>query len=839
MTPLRPVASQSTPVTDEQAQRLAEVAVDALLAPGRTLTYAMPPALDLTEGAIVSVPLGSRRVRGVVIEIHHRSPGILLRDIEGAVGSAPPLTGTQLKLARWLSAEYFCSLFQAASLMFPPGAPERSRVELRLTLVRSSEAEDARAEGLSQPARRLLDILSTDGPLEEAFALRRVGRGARSGLQELLKAGVVQRSEAWPRPPVGPKFQEELRLAVSAEETAQLAAELASGRAPRRAALLEAVLALQEGGGRLPASQARKEYGGAAVTALLKRGVLVLERTRVLRDPLAGRAFQLESPLVLTQAQSEAVSQVGDALRGSEPKALLLEGVTGSGKTEVYLRALAECLAMGKRGIYLVPEIALTPQTVQRLSSRFPGRIGLYHSGLSLGEQYDTWWRVQRGEFDVVLGSRSALFTPQPDVGLIVMDEEHEWTYKQQDATPRYHARDAALKLAELTGAVVLMGSATPDVASYYHALNGRYRLLRLEDRLATGAQGRTATVPLPQVRVVDMREELRSGNRSIFSSPLHDALEGVLRRGEQAILFLNRRGSAGVVQCRDCGHVVRCRRCDLPMTYHGATDRLQCHLCGVTRRPPAQCPACRGVRIRYLGVGTQRVADEVRATFGVPVLRWDRDAAQEQRAHEELMDRFSRGEAPVLVGTQMVAKGLHLPRVTLVGVVLADVGLHVPDLRAGERLFQTLCQVAGRAGRAELPGHVIVQTYAPEHYAIKAAVRQEYLAFYRQEIAYRAEHRNPPFSRLARLMIAHVNETRCQQDAELMAQRLRNVLAKEGLGEADVVGPAPAYPPRVRGRYRWQVVLRLPPNRSGELTPLLSRAEVPPAWTVDVDPAD
>ncbi|MSP78858.1 MAG: primosomal protein N' [Dehalococcoidia bacterium] len=892
-----PLTHQQPPKNALPGVLFAEVAVDAPLAPGRTLTYSVPSSLTLYDGQTVIVPLGRRRVQGVIFKLHHRAPDVTPRDVEAVVDAVPLLTEAQRHLAQWMSEHYFCSLLQAAALLMPPGFPLHTQALFKLTAKKRATS----AEQLTTVEQQVVALLQS-GPLDDDAIRLRIERGARPALQHLLREGLVEREDSWPKPRVSQRFEEVLVLSTKATGVAEFGYEMGTERKPRHVALLQtlvtngsliasqarktygasAVTALRKLGaigvegnqvvlkikpaqviplvqqfgvgdrptlvallkrllveGDIPASQARKEYGAAAVNVLLKRAIAHIERERLIRDPLAGSGFQIESPLLLTAAQSGALEQVLAALAGQgTQRSFVLEGVTGSGKTEVYLQALAQCVAAGKRGMYLVPEIALTPQAVQRLSSRFPGRIALFHSGLSAGEQFDTWWRIRNGEFDVVLGSRSALFTPQPDVALIVIDEEHEWTYKQEDPSPRYHARDVARKLSELTGAVVFMGSATPDVGTYHDALAGEHTLLQLSERLTTGPEGRPASLPLSQVQVVDMRQELKDGNRSIFSRSLHTALGSALQRGEQVILFLNRRGSAGVVQCRDCGYIVRCRRCDLAMTYHSASDRLLCHLCGAKTKPPSQCPECKGVHIRYLGIGTQRVADEVKAAFGAPVLRWDQDTARDRRAHQDIMQRFSNGEAQVLVGTQMVAKGLHLPRVTVVGVVLADVGLHSPDLRSGERLFQVLCQVAGRAGRAELPGRVVIQTYSPEHYAIQAAARQDYAGFYQQEIGYRREHANPPYSRLVRLLYQHVNEAKCQEEVENMGRRITDTLLREGFGEVEVVGPGPAYPSRIRGYYRWQLLLRFPLPLGSEITPFLTRVGISAAWSVDVDPA-
>ncbi|MBI4197560.1 MAG: primosomal protein N', partial [Chloroflexi bacterium] len=443
------------------------------------------------------------------------------------------------------------------------------------------------------------------------------------------------------------------------------------------------------------------QRGQREMERLFRRGVLRREwRWRALRPPAAQAQAEAvpaiaERPLVATAHQRRALGEICAALEAHRHGAFLLHGVTGSGKTEVYLQALARCLESGRKGIVLVPEISLTPQAVQRFQARFPGQVAVLHSRLSAADHRRAWWDIYRGRYSVVIGSRSALFAPLWPVGLIVLDEEHEWTYKQQDMEPRYHARAVATRLAQQADAVLVLGSATPDVSVYHRAATGpRLKLLELPERLGNGG---AASRPLAQVQIVDMRRELREGHRGIFSRPLQAGLRQTVEAGKQAILFINRRGESGIVQCRDCGHVVRCTSCDVPLTYHADAGRLVCHQCNRRRRPYLSCPRCGSPRFRQLGLGTQRVVSELETLLPeVKVLRWDRDAAAQTDVHEGVLERFARGEAQVLVGTQMVAKGLHVPSVTLVGVVLADIGLHLPDFRSSERVFQLLCQVVG-----------------------------------------------------------------------------------------------------------------------------------------------
>ena len=815
-------------------ERYAEIAVDASIGPGRTLTYAIPSGLVLAPGQVAWVPLASRLTTGVVFALAEETEVVGIRPVSGVLDPSFLLSPQQLALARWLSRQTRSSLYQAAALMLPLDYRRRLLTMLRLAPQSQNQNQPDQEPDDWPASQRILEYLRRHRPVEQGRLLEAVAGEAT--LRRLLRDGRVEREWRWQQPRAGPQYRAFVRLRTPPQEAAQEAVKLP--RTARQQRSLLEYLARTSGDGGMEATQARKEFGAGAVTGLERRGLVAMEWRRRLRDPLEGRSLTPEPPPTMTEAQRRAAQAIGESLDGSEPgRSFLLEGVTGSGKTEVYLQAIARCIATGRRAILLVPEISLTPQLTQRLWGRFPGQVALLHSGLTPGQQYDTWWRIREGEFNVVLGSRSAVFAPQPELGLIVLDEEHEWTYKQQEPAPRYHARSVALKLAELVEATVILGSATPDTVTYHRALAGGHRLLRLTERLRPGPRGEPLPAPLAQVQVVDMREELKAGVRSIFSRPLYGALESTLERGEQAILFLNRRGTAGIVQCRECGHVLRCRRCDLPLTYHRETERLVCHGCGARSRPVVRCPACWSRRIGYLGLGTQRVVQEVERAFGARVLRWDRDAARGAGGHQELMERFSRGEAQVLVGTQMIAKGLHLPGVTLVGAMLADLGLYLPDFRAGERAFQLLCQVVGRAGRDETPGRAIIQTYAPEHYAILAASAQDYPSFYQEEVAYRRRHLYPPFSRMAQLLYHHTSNPYAQRQAMALGQNLRATLRARGLGEVGVVGPVPAYPARLRGRYRWHLLLRVPHTAAVELVELLESVDIPQGWRVDVDP--
>jgi primosomal protein N' (replication factor Y) (superfamily II helicase) len=532
----------------------------------------------------------------------------------------------------------------------------------------------------------------------------------------------------------------------------------------------------------------------------------------------------------LTLQQEAAARRIVSAIEQRQHKAFLLHGVTGSGKTHVYFEAVARTLEAGRQAIVLVPEIALTPATLARFEERFPGRVAVLHSQLPVKKHRLDWERVRRGEADIVVGSRSALFAPVRRPGLVILDEEQEPSYRQEQS-PRYHAREVALWWGQVARAPVVLGSATPDVESYFRAERGRYTLLTLPARYLAGSTSDARN--LPSVSIVDMRAELRAGNTSIFSHELEAALEETLGRGEQALLFLNRRGSATCVSCRDCGYVLTCRRCDIPVVYHRPDDVLVCHRCNRRRPMPDRCPGCAGTRIRFFGTGTQRVEQELSTRFpAARVIRWDRDTTSKKGTYEELWLAFTSGEADVMVGTQMIAKALDFPRVTLVGVVLADVGLFLPDFRAGERAFQLLSQMAGRGGRGALGGRAIVQTYVPDHYAIQAAASHDYQGFYEREIAFRRVHGYPPLGRLVRLLYSGSKEEKCVRETRRVRAVLDGEIARQGIADIQVIGPAPCFAQRARGRWRWALLLR-----GDRFARVLDRLELPPGWTIDVDP--
>ena len=576
------------------------------------------------------------------------------------------------------------------------------------------------------------------------------------------------------------------------------------GKKPRQAAVLKASVGCPG----LTMTELAAAAGASmkTVKTLVASGML----EAVSQGPLSGvpliEETDCNSSLRLNPRQEQVLKPVARLLEEGQFGVFLLHGVTGSGKTEVYLHALSTALKTGRQGVAMVPEIALTPQMIDLFRARFGRKVAVLHSALSDRERYVQWLRVKSGEAPIVLGTRSAVFAPLPRPGLFVIDEEHETTYKQEDHL-RYHAREVAIKRAQLTGAVVLLGSATPSLESRLKAGKGLvYRLLELPHRIDHK--------PLPEVKVVDMRREIKNGNRGIFSQALTEAVNLRLDRGEQILLFLNRRGYATIVVCRECGLVLKCPRCDISLTYH-LDNRLRCHYCNHTIPAPGRCPGCSSRYISHFGTGTQKVEEEAKRLFErAGIVRMDSDTTTRKGSHERILKFFREGKADILIGTQMIAKGLDLPKVTLVGVINADTTLHMPDFRAAERTFQLLTQVAGRSGRGDLPGEVLIQTYSPDHYSITAAAAHDYEGFYKNEMRVRRALGYPPFSHLALLLFTHEDEDEAKKGAFLAQEFFVKELLNAG-GQIDLLGPAPATLNKLKGRHRWQLVLKGPKRNS------------------------
>lgn len=567
-------------------------------------------------------------------------------------------------------------------------------------------------------------------------------------------------------------------------------------KSPKQAKTLEII---SQHDGKLSAKEIEylADTGPTPLKSLETKGLIREIIEEIERTPLK-EIIAPDSPLQLNSEQEKVLQSIEIALDKESSSTFLLHGVTGSGKTEVYLQSIAYAIKRNKEAIVLVPEISLTPQTVERFRKRFGQQIAIWHSNLSAGEKYDQWRKIKKGQIKVVVGARSALFAPLPNLGIIIIDEEHESTYKQEE-NPKYHAREVAQKRMELVNGVLLLGTATPGIETYYRSQSGKYQYLSLTSRIENK--------PLPQVEIVDMRLEMQQGNKRVFSQALIEAIQERLDNKEQTILFLNRRGFSTFVLCRECGLVLSCPNCNVSLIYHSSDSLLKCHYCHYKQQAPDLCPRCSSRYIRYFGTGTQKVEDELSNLFPkARVLRMDADTTTRKDSHTRMLKSFADGEIDILLGTQMIAKGLDFPRVTLVGVVTADTLLNFPDFRAGEKTFQLLTQVAGRAGRGQLLGKVIIQTYCPDHYSIKSAKLHDFIQFYQQEIIHRKELGFPPFSYLAKLVVKGENEKQVIDRAQ-KAVELLSIFREEG----EVLGPVPAPLSRVKGQYRWQIIIKSP----------------------------
>jgi len=771
----------------------------------RTFHYRVPEQMAdrLVEGMRVIVPFGRRTVEGYVLGFSEKPAVSDIKDILDLVDDFPLFNKDLLDLARWMSERYMCRLVEVIHTIMPagvrmighkyavPAAPINLSRQNSVDLLKSSEQE-------------VYSYIIKKGKIPLAELNKNFGkRVAGQVLKSLEEYGLIKIIGEM-KAKVKPRTVQTLVSSVHDEELHNLIAVL-TVRAPKQAAVMQCFTdhmtwPIQEA--------ARKaETTPATVRQLVAKGWLLITETPVRRDPYEFRTFKATKPLPPTQEQLTALNQIKKKLDSGRYHSFLLHGVTGSGKTEVYLQAIAHCLQRGREAVVLVPEISLTPQMVERFKGRFGNLVAVLHSRLSAGERFDEWQLVKKGRVKVVVGARSAVFAPFAKPGLFIIDEEHEGSYKQED-NPKYHARDVANARAQLCGSVIILGSATPALETFTRVRAGKHELLTLNKRVHNQE--------LPEVHLVDLREEMHAGNRSMFSRLLLDKLRGTLDRAEQAILFLNRRGYSTFVVCRDCGFVLKCPKCSISLTHHAGENILRCHYCDFRTKVPMTCPQCASTSIRHFGVGTQKVEAEVKKWFPeARVARMDVDTTSRKGSHEEILNKFRDGKIDVLVGTQMIAKGLDFPRVSLVGVVTADTALNLPDFRSAERTFQLVTQVAGRAGRSSIPGEVVVQTYNPEHYSIVCAQTHDYINFYETEMKYREVLTYPPFSSLVRIVILGIEENSVIRGAEILAEGLREALALQSVGvDQAMLGPAPAPISKLRNRFRWQICIRGKPGK-------------------------
>ena len=763
----------------------------------RPYDYRIPDALrdKIAPGVRVVVPFGggNRRTEGIVLSLGAAQPGVRLKNIASVLDAEPVLSPEMIRLAVWLRERYFCTVYDAVHAMLPAGL--WYQMESVYTLCVGIDRERAyEAAGKSGQERLVLDAVFAHGgscPLTDLECVFENASPSRA-LQSLVRKGILQ-TDSREKRRVGDKKIRMVSLAVSTED-AQTAADRREKRAPLQSACLRLLCTLE----RVSLSELCYFTGASqsSVNALVKAGMVEITQDEVFRRSTFRSAETVPLP-VLNEEQRTAFEGILALYDGKKPSASLLYGVTGSGKTSVYVHLIDAMRRMGKASILLVPEIALTPQMIRIFSSYFGDDVAVLHSSLAVGERYDEWKRIKTGRARVVVGTRSAVFAPCSDLGLIIIDEEQEYTYKSENA-PRYHARDAAKYRCASSNALLVLGSATPDVESRYRAEQGIYHFFTLRSRFNARQ--------LPAVRIVDMRQELRGGNGSEISGVLLSELQENIRRGEQSILFLNRRGTASLVVCGECGHTYTCPHCSVNLTWHSANRRLICHHCGYTRPLDDACPECGGM-LNQFGAGTQKLEEQLREALpDVELLRMDADSVSPAGSHEKILSQFREKKVPILIGTQMVTKGLDFENVTLVGVISADQLLYCGDYRAGERCFSLITQVVGRSGRGEKPGRAIIQTFTPQNPVIRMASRQDYDGFYAEEIELRRLQNCPPFSDIVTVTVSAEDESTVLRCCAYIRDRMRSELRRRR--DAAVLGPAPLPVVRVSNRYRYRVTL-------------------------------
>ena len=782
-------------------QKVAKVIVDVpTMQTDQPFTYLVPENLNeqLAVGMRVEVPFGNgnRHVQGFVLAIEPVAATVLdetnvqLKELVAVLDLKPVLNTEMLALADYMKEKTFAFKITCLQTMLPSVMRADYQKYIYLTDELSEELQDQLFYGLEEIS---WDQAQERGLLPQLMALRKQQK-------------VDIRYEVTTRNKV--KMVRFIQAAKEFEQLEEIRLGLRKG-AKKKEQLLYYLQRL--GTEKITAVKEMKELGFS--TALLneaaKNGWLTFIEKEAYRDPFANQTFEKTTALSLNAEQQVAVETILQSVQEQQSQTYLLEGITGSGKTEVYLQVIAEVLNQGKTAIMLVPEISLTPQMVQRFKSRFGEHVAVMHSGLSQGEKYDEWRKIERGEAEVVVGARSAIFAPIENIGVIIIDEEHEASYKQEE-TPRYHARDLAIWRSEYHHCPVVLGSATPSLESRARAQKNVYQRLRLTQRANQAAT-------LPTIDVVDMRQEVENGNVSSFSMSLQEKLQERLEKNEQSVLLLNRRGYSSFVMCRDCGYVLPCPNCDISLTLHMDSKTMKCHYCGHEERIPYRCPNCGQDKIRYYGTGTQKVEEELQTLLpDSRILRMDVDTTRRKGAHEKILRTFGEGQADILLGTQMIAKGLDFPNATLVGVLNADTALNLPDFRSSERTFQLLTQVSGRAGRAEKPGEVIIQSFNPEHYAIQLAKAQDYEDFYTKEMYIRHRGDYPPYYFTVQITASHPEENEAAKQMFQIATKLKQGLSPQAI----LLGPTPNAIMRVNNRYFYQVIIKY--KQEPMLQPLL-----------------
>jgi primosomal protein N' (replication factor Y) (superfamily II helicase) len=775
----------------------AEVAVPVHVR--QTFTYRLPGdmASRASVGCRVLVPFGKKFLTAFIVDVHENPQSDVdesdVKDVEELLDESPIITPEIMVLTRWISDYYFAPWGECLRAALPAGAISISEQMLSLTEAGREALAHARDARHSSSKQRALELIAGEAFLPSRQLERELEKPRAAALvRQLAREGLISVSQRIAETRMKPKLQNVVRLIDS------VAARDQKPLSEKQLRVIEVLTSLSEG---MPFSDLLEtaDVSSSVVRTLEKRGMVEVLAREVRRDPLSHISEDRAAPVTLTGEQQHALDQIVGKISDRQYATFLLHGITSSGKTEIYIRAMREAVNRGLTALMLVPEISLTPVFSRRLREQFGEAVAILHSSLSEGERTDEWRRIKDGDARVVIGTRSAVFAPLRELGLVIVDEEHDGSYKQ-DETPRYHGRDTAIVRASQAGAVVVLGSATPSLESFHNAHAGKYTYLRLKTRYGDR--------PLADVITVDMREVFkRHGKAQTLSDELKTAIAETFARGEQAMILLNRRGFSSFLLCRSCGLAIHCPNCDVTLTYHRYNSSLQCHYCNFVRPVPRVCDACEGEYIHYVGLGTEQLEAMLKEMFPeMNIARLDRDTTRRRGSFEQIIMEFAGGGIDLLVGTQMIAKGHDFHNVTLVGVVSVDAGLGLPDFRAAERTFQLLTQVAGRAGRGDRPGRVIIQTYHPEHYSLVCARDQDYEEFYRREIVFRRTMHYPPFSALINVLVHDKDYDRANSTATDFARELRGAAKGSGLR---VLGPAPAAISRIKSEYRFQVLIK------------------------------
>ncbi|HOM01706.1 MAG TPA: primosomal protein N' [Acetivibrio sp.] len=783
---------------------------------------------SIKPGMRVIVPFGksNRLVEGYVLDVLNSPDVSSLKEISRVVDEKPVLKENMIKLAYWMKKQYICTYSDTIKCMLPPGIGVSSTKIVKLM---NSEGN------FKESIKKIIDVLANNGGEMEYEELKNEvnTKTFAKYINSLREQGCIEVCEEF----TSKVREKRIRVVYLAKPWEEVVYDIDSNKIKniKHIRILELLVENEY----IPVGDIVRFVGASAkvLDTLKKNGYLEFGDIEVTRDPVANMTYEKTLPMKPTDEQRVVIDRVKNMLDLREFKEVLLHGITGSGKTEVYLQLIGHCINMGKQAIVLVPEISLTPQMVNRFKGRFGEDVAVMHSRLSLGERYDQWRLVRDGKTKVVVGARSAVFAPFDNLGLVIIDEEHESSYKSE-IVPKYHAAEIARQRCIIENAVLLYGSATPSVETYYRAKTGEIELLEMTKR--------ANNMLLPEVRIIDMRDELNAGNRSVFSRCLQDEIGKNIANGQQTIVFLNRRGYATFILCRNCGYVLKCPYCDVSLTYHSHEERIICHYCGFTVKNPERCPKCKSNHIRNFGTGTQRIEEEVKKQFdGCTVIRMDLDTTTGKNSHEEILRKFRDDNINVMVGTQMIAKGHDFPNVTLVGVLAADSILNTGDFKAAERTFQLITQVAGRAGRGTIPGRVIIQTYNTDNYSIICACEQDYISFYENEILVRKKLLYPPFTNLASVILSGINDKQVLSRAVFVKNEINKHLKDDGL-KTQILGPLRAPLSKVRNKYRWRIVIKC--EESDKLIDVLTKvsdsyysnnAKNSVALSVDINPVN